>query len=447
MRDLIIVGLVAASLPVIVFRPYFGLLVYGWLAYMRPQDMAWGLSRTLPLSQFVAIALVIGLVLALGRERWMVIRVQTVLLLLLAAWISLSVVMAVRPEVAGVLYGYYWKAIVISVLTTGLVSDRRRFTWLIILIAFSIGILGAKRGLIGLVKGGARYHDGPGGFMADNNGFALALNIILPLLVGIFMVEKEKSLRIAAAVMAVLCTVTIFFTFSRGGLLTLAAIVPFLVWRSRHRLAVTAVLALILAGVLFLTSEKFTQAYVSRAETISSYEQDGSARGRLNAWETSWRVFLDYPVFGVGPNNLEVVHRGYSPEPDRFRVSHNAYLQILSECGLPALLLFLGALGWSWWSLGRLRRWTDLPWAETYARMLQISLLAYGVGSMFLNTAYSELIYQLVGLTVSLEVVARAAASQPAETAEVSVPADLPWWKQPTPAVSSGVSAGMRRAS
>lgn len=435
MRDLIVVALVAASLPVIVFRPYFGLLVYGWLAYMRPQDMAWGMSRWLPLSQCVAIALVIGLVLALGRERWIVVRAQTVLLILLAAWISLSTVMAVRPEVAGTLYGYYWKAIVISLLTTGLISDRRRFRLLFILIAFSIGFLGAKRGLYGLAKGGARFYDGPGGFMSDNNTFALALNMILPLLVGIFMVEKEKVLRITAAVMAVLCTATILFTFSRGGLVTLAAIVPLLVWRSRHRLAVTSVLLLSIAGVFFFTREGFTEAYLNRAESISSYEQDGSARGRLNAWETSWRVFLDYPVLGVGPNNLEVVHRTYSPEPDRFRVSHNVYLQILSECGLPALLLFLGALGWSWWSLGRLRRWTDLPWAETYARMLQISLLAYCVGSVFLNSAYQELIYQLMALSVSLEVVARAAASEEAEeTTAADTVEDLPWWKRPAPA-------------
>src|SRR2546430_12011431 len=46
--------------------------------------------------------------------------------------------------------------------------------------------------------------------------------------------------------------------------------------------------------------------------------------GRLNAWHTSWGVFLDYPVFGVGPNNLEVVYRAYSPEPERFRVSHRS---------------------------------------------------------------------------------------------------------------------------
>jgi probable O-glycosylation ligase (exosortase A-associated) len=446
-RDLVVLAVVTASLPVILFRPFFGLLVYAWLAYMRPQDMAWGITRILPLSQWVAIALVLGLVFAMGRERWLVIKTQTVLMMLLAGWISVTVATAVMPEASGDLYGYYWKAIVISILTTGLVRDRQRFHLLLMLIAFCIGFLGAKRGLIGLLRGGARYSDGPGGFMADNNSFALVLNMILPLLAGIVVVEKRKAIRIVAGVMAVLSVMTILFTFSRGGLLTLCTVVPLLVWRSRHRLAVTGLIALGLAGVLFFTSDAFLDAYTHRASTISSYEQDRSARGRLNAWETSWRVFLDYPLTGVGPNNLEVVYRSYSPEPERFRVSHNAYLQILCECGLPALLLFLASIGSAYVSLGRLRRFTDLPWIETYARMLQISILAYLVGSMFLNTAYSELIYQIVGLSVSLEVIARAAATQPAAEEPEPAPAagDLPWWKRPAPA-SSVPAALARRA-
>jgi len=252
-RDLIIVGIVFASLPVIAFRPFFGLLVYGWLAYMRPQDMAWGASRMLPLSQWVAIALVLGLVLSLGRERWLVLKTQTVLMILLAGWISVTVVTAVLPEVSGEMYGYYWKAIVISILTTGLVRDRQRFRILLMLIAFSIGFLGAKRGLIGLLKGGIRYNDGPGGFMSDNNAFALVLNMILPLLVAIILTEKSKLLRIGAAVIAALSTMTILFTFSRGGLLTLAVVVPALIWRSRHRLAVTGLIAAGIAGFLFFT--------------------------------------------------------------------------------------------------------------------------------------------------------------------------------------------------
>jgi probable O-glycosylation ligase (exosortase A-associated) len=448
-RDLIILAIVCSSLPLIAFRPFVGLLVYGWLAYMRPQDMAWGASRDLPLSQWVAIAMLIGLVIALGRERWMVLRLQTVLLILLVGWISASVVMAVLPEESGTLYGYYWKAILISVLTTGLVRDRQRFRVLIMLIAFSIGFLGAKRGLVGLIRGGARYSDGPGGFMSDNNSFALVLNMVIPLLVGIAVVEKARLLRIGALVMACLCAVTVLFTFSRGGLITLAVVVPALLWRSRHRLVVTALVALAAAGFLWYTSDAFTAAYAERASSISDYQADGSAQGRLNAWTTSWRVFLDYPLFGVGPNNLAVVHPRYSPDPGRFRVSHNAYLQVLAECGLPALLLFVAVIASGFLALGRIRRGTCLPWVETYARMMQISIAAYVVGSMFLNTAYSELIYQLVGMSVSLEVAARAAAAGETEAAAPADAADEPWWRRPAPgtpataAIAAGAGARM----
>ncbi|HEX3556528.1 MAG TPA: putative O-glycosylation ligase, exosortase A system-associated [Thermoanaerobaculia bacterium] len=445
MRDLAIVGIVCASLPLIVYRPFFGLLVYGWLAYMRPQDMAWGLTQELPLSQWVAVALVLGLVLALGRERWLVMRLQTVLLILLVGWISLSTVMAVLPDVAGTMYGYYWKAILISILTTGLVADRRRFRILLILITFSIGVLGAKRGLVGLMVGGIRYYDGPGGFMSDNNSFALVLNMVIPLQVGIAMVEKEKWLRVTALVMASLCAITVLFTFSRGGFLTLACVVPALIWRQRHRLAVFALVGLVAAGVLWFTSAAFTEAYTERASSISDYEEDGSALGRLNAWTTSWRVFLDYPAFGVGPNNLQIVHPRYSPDPNRFRVSHNAYLQVLAECGLPALVLFVAVIVSGLVALGRLRRATDLPWVETYARMMQISILAYVVGSMFLNTAYSELIYQLVAMSVSLELAARAASAAGSEVDSEATPALAtaaePWWRRP-PVAIGGVQTG-----
>ena len=436
MRDLLVIAVIYGSLPVIVFRPYIGLLVYCWLAFMRPQDMAWGASKLLPLSQWVALAMLAGIVLTLGRERLATLKQQTIYLILLVGWITLSVANALVPRISDNVYGYYWKAVLIAILTTGLVRDRRRFRILLMLVAFSIGFLGAKRGLFGLLRGGVRFHDGPGGFMNDNNAFALALNMVLPLLVGIAVVEKEKILKIVAWAMAGLSLLTILFTFSRGGLLTLCLITPLLIWRSRQRLLVGAVLALGLSAFLFFTSDSFTAEYAERASTISDYEEDRSAMGRLQAWNTSWRVFLDYPWTGVGPNNFIVVHPIYSPNPGEFRVSHNMYLQFLSECGFPALLFFLAAVVSTLLGLQKLRaEATTQAWAETYARMFQISILAYLVGSVFLNTAYNELIYELLGLAVSLEVIARTAPAE--ETPPAPVRDDVPWWKKPLPSPAS----------
>jgi probable O-glycosylation ligase (exosortase A-associated) len=435
MRDLVVLAVVFAALPIIVFRPFLGLLTYSWLAYMRPQDMTWGLSRVLPLSQWVAIAMLAGIVVTLGRERLATFRLQTVLMILLGLWISATVLTAVMPEMSKEIYGHYWKGILIAVLTTGLVRDRERFRTLVILIAFSLGFLGAKRGLVGLLQGGAQYNDGPGGFMRDNNSFALMLNMSLPLLVGIATTDPRRWVRVTATVMAVLTVPTILFTFSRGGLLTLCLVSGLLIWRSRNRWLVAAVMAVSLLGFVALTSDAVTDRYLKRAETIDDYQQDGSAMGRINSWKTSWYVFLDYPVFGVGPNNLAAVFDRYSPEPGRFRVAHNAYFQLLAECGLPALLLFLGAIGAALWRMQRLRDRTEQAsqawqaWIETQARMFQISILGYLLGSMFLNMAYNEVIYHLIGLTVCLEVVAEAEARV---TEPAAAPVDeVPWWKRP----------------
>jgi putative inorganic carbon (HCO3(-)) transporter len=430
-RDLIVQAIIFAALPVILFRPFFGLLTYSWLAYMRPQDMTWGASRVLPLSQWVALAMLAGILIAmaLGHERLATFKLQAVLMILLGLWISLTVVTAVLPEMSQEIYGHYWKGILIAVLTTGLVRDRERFRTLVILIAFSLGFLGAKRGLVGLLQGGAQYNDGPGGFMRDNNSFALMLNMALPLLVGIATTDPRRWVRVTAAVMAVLTVPTILFTFSRGGLLTLCLVSGLLIWRSRNRWLVAGVMAIALLGFVAMTSQEVTEKYLQRAETIDDYKEDGSAMGRINAWKTSWYVFLDYPVVGVGPNNLAAVFERYSPEPGRFRVAHNAYFQLLAECGLPALLLFLGAIGSALWRMQRLRDRTVLPWIETHARMLQISMLGYLLGSMFLNMAYNEVIYHLVGLTVCLEVVAGAEALV---TEPEALPLEgIPWWKRP----------------
>jgi hypothetical protein len=61
---------------------------------------------------------------------------------------------------------------------------------------------------------------------------------------------------------------------------------------------------------------------------------------------------------------------------------------------------------------------------------------------MFLNTAYSELIYYLMGLSVGLEVVARSEAGQAdgAEPVPRTPEGDLPWWKRP-PARRAGPPA------
>src|SRR5688572_33463162 len=93
---------------------------------------------------------------------------------------------------------------------------------------------------------------------SDNNSFALMLNMMLPLLVGIATTDERKPVRTTAAVMAALCVPTIFFTFSRGGLVTLCVVSALLLWRSKHRFVVAGLMAVALIGFLAFTSDAVT---------------------------------------------------------------------------------------------------------------------------------------------------------------------------------------------
>jgi hypothetical protein len=60
LRDLIVFLTLMAMLPVCFRRPYFGVLVFSWLAYMRPQDLCWGFARTIRFSLFVGLTMFAG---------------------------------------------------------------------------------------------------------------------------------------------------------------------------------------------------------------------------------------------------------------------------------------------------------------------------------------------------------------------------------------------------
>lgn len=426
MRLLILQLIVFGSLPVTLLQPFVGLLVYSWLAYMRPQDMVWGVTPRLSL--LVALAMLAGLVLAYGRERWFTLRTQTVLLIALGVWMGLSSLTAVDPMLAREWTIRMWKILLVAVLTTGLVRTHSRFRVLYLVIAGSLGFLGLKYGLFSVMRGGVRL--GNAGSFADNNGLAMILVMGVPLLVGVTLTEDRGWIRWGSIVLTVFSVAAIFSTFSRGGLISLAVVAMILLARSGRPITVGVVAALALTGLLLTASEEFKQTYTDRATTISDYRQDASMQGRYREWNTAFHVFLDYPLMGVGPDNLQKVRNFYIHDGSAFLTTHNAYLQMLVACGLPAFLLYFGSLVFAIWRLEVLRRRSPAPWGKTYASMIQCSLIAYSVGGLIGDAAYYDLTYHLLAMTVSLELAIEAEAAPVTGLQPIGSATSSEWWRQ-----------------
>jgi probable O-glycosylation ligase (exosortase A-associated) len=431
-RAILLLTIVYGSLPVILFSPFYGLLVFSWLAYMRVPDYAW-LASPERLSLWVALTMFAGLLLNLGRERIAVLRFETVLMAALGLWFALTGMTAVVPQLSEYWVENFSKIILVSILTTGLVQTPQRLRTLLLVLTFSLGLLGTKFGLFGLVRGGANIHQGPGGFMQDNNALALAFAMTLPLLAGLAAGDKARWVRTTAGIMIPFTVLAIVFTFSRGGFLTLGVVGILIVLRTGRPLLAIGLALVSAAGFFAFTREGFQESIRARAQTISEYEEDPSATGRLSAWRTAWKMSQDYPVFGVGPENFMEVYSQYGEPGEKVKVTHNSYLQFLSESGWPAVILYAALFLIPMLNLERMRHQRDPPWLAGYASGIQISMVGYGVGSLFLDMAYFDLFYHLVAISVCLDVAAQRAVEEPRED-EGERPAPsvegVPWWKQ-----------------
>jgi hypothetical protein len=141
---------------------------------------------------------------------------------------------------------------------------------------------------------------------------------------------------------------------------------------------------------------------VKRRSTLSNYEQDESAAGRLAFWKAAFRVSQHYPLFGVGfgGDNYRLVAGSYIRESFSHSnlVVHNTYLQILADSGYPALIsyaaLLFGSIFWLRKHARRLRSFD--PEVAGWCDALWISLSGYSIGSVFLSRVAYDFPYMLM---------------------------------------------------
>src|SRR5574337_60621 len=245
MRDIALALFVFGMLPYILMRPYVGLLVWSWLGYMNPHKLCYGFAISFPWVQLVAIVTLASWLFSKEGKKlpWSAI---SVLLVMLLFWTGLTTLTAVVPDAAWSKWREFGKVLVMVFVTLILVNNRERIHWLVWMIVVSLGFYGVKGGLFTVTHGGANNVLGPpNSFIADNNALALALCMMLPFMRYLQLHSSWKSVRIALGVGMLLTCVAVLGTYSRGGLIGLAVIGAALLVKSRRRLTVVLIFAVV----------------------------------------------------------------------------------------------------------------------------------------------------------------------------------------------------------
>jgi probable O-glycosylation ligase (exosortase A-associated) len=293
-------------------------------------------------------------------------------------------------------------------LTPVMITNEARLRHLVWVVVVSLGFYAAKGGFLNLLTGGSyQIHGPPESFLEDNNAFALASLMMLPFICYLQSVTRARWGRIALSGLFLLCVAGIAFTYSRGGFLGLS-VVLFCLWlRAKRRALIAGGAVVMLLVALPLVPERL----YDRFESISDYQEDASAQGRLGMWQMGWNIALDRPITGGGfrvYKNADV-YPTYYPDAPMVLDVHNIYLEVLGEHGFVGLALFLALAIATVRSSGWVRRRTkdraDLKWAYDLAAALRISMLGYAVSGTFLTMAFFDLYYLIIALTVGLRVV------------------------------------------
>jgi O-antigen ligase len=221
---------------------------------------------------------------------------------------------------------------------------------------------------------------------------------MVPLAIGFAFASKgfRKLLYLAFAMLFVSAVVV---TFSRGGFLGLFVASLVLVRKigRKNKSLSTGALVVALLAVLALAPA----SYSSRLGTIFSSASDttGSSSQRTEILKRSILVTLRYPLFGVGVGNFH-----YKSVFEL--VTHNAYTQVSSEMGIPALVIYVMLMVYPLRRLREIEKETaDLEEKRKlhyWSIGIQASIVAYMVSSFFGAVAYQWYIYYIVGYAVAL---------------------------------------------
>lgn len=390
---------------------FIALFLFSIVLYFRPYELIPSLSSFTSMAYWIGIVTLSIYVpsqfMAEGNLTGRPREINLILLFGLAAILSMP--MAVSPAEAYTEFTeLLLKALVIFIVLINVTRTELRLKlmmWLAFAVSLYLSFWAVSDYSNGIFREGSAYYNNQRiggairGLFGNSNDLALHLVTMVPLAIGFAFTSKNFVKRIFYIGMGVLFTAAVVVTFSRGGFLGLFIAILVLLRKIGRKNKLLSTGALVVAMITLLSLAP--GAYFSRIGTIFSSASDhtGSSSQRTEILKRSIRVTLRYPLFGVGVGNFH--HKSVHE-----LVTHNAYTQVSSEMGIPALVIYLMLMIYPLRRLRQIEAETeDRPDKRRFHYLaigIQASLVAYMVSSFFGAVAYQWYVYFIVGYAVAL---------------------------------------------
>jgi O-antigen ligase len=330
----------------------------------------------------------------------------TVALLAMLGWAALSLSWAFSGGAALTGAASYAQDMLLVPIMYSAVRTREHAVWMVT--AFVVGaVLSGAYGLVHPTAAGIDTGRLTG--TTDANFEAAVLAAAIPLLVSLTgAIRRSARLKCLALVGVLILFASLVQTLSREGLLALAAVLLGAVvfggkWRRQ-------------AAVLLVVGAVGTAGYYAVLAPASSLQRVtmSSTSGRSSIWTVAMRVFESHPLLGVGTGNFILVSRQYINQPGAVSaqyivhsplVTHNSYLEALTDLGIPGLLTLLAVLGLALAAAVRATRLFEQAGdeqMELLSRGVVLALIAILASDFFVANAQAKYLWLLIALCPAL---------------------------------------------
>jgi putative inorganic carbon (HCO3(-)) transporter len=400
-------GLCFAFLLLSIWRPYFGLLAYTVLYFLRVGEV-YPFLGTIRF-EFIVGAYLVARICIQGIPTTARLNANptTKALAVFLIIIFLSVPFAVSFSTSWEWATYYLKRFIFAFMALVTIDTRGRlrgFFWVFSLMTCWVALepfLNYMNGQAFVAQDVYRISAATG-YFHNPNTLAGVTAQTLPLLWGLAVSARRKSMKALIALLGIFCVTTVIMTGSRGGFLGMATVVLVLAWLSKNRARSLAVSATVFLLILALMGSQYR---ARQATTLELGQSDYSARSRIAGLVHGFSMMVKRPILGVGIGCYPVARRqwfGWS------LWAHNHYGQLMGELGLAGIIVWTWLIVSIFRNLSRvkllcLREQIDPPHElAVYATALQTLFLMRLAMGMTGHSLYSESWYLFGAVSVQL---------------------------------------------
>lgn len=227
-------------------------------------------------------------------------------------------------------------------------------------------------------------------------------------------------LPLVFAVLTGFGVVGLVFTYTRVYFILAAVqcLLAFAIMIRDRMLKRSEIVLIVLAGLAAVAaiSPKIYEQFTVRGD---------SATVRFYQYDAAFRMILDHPVLGVGLNNatgdkpkyVNVTYNRRDSNTQFYREpTHNMYLALASEIGLPGALMFFGfftRIAMLAWRQSRHSPDPEIRWIATALFLIFVSVAVSGLMDPFQEHSTLFLLWIYAGITVSLPRMAESQENRP----------------------------------